>query len=605
MKSSNSLDHQTFSRLSKIYIIALGAIGLFTFIAQFYIQGYLSDQIDDSSIINIAGKQRMLSQKISKNVLILSQFKEHTSYQKYIKDLKETLDLWKQSHHVLKQHNLSIDHNQNATEIAMMFKRIEPYFQSIYKHGDEISQLVYHTDAPLDKLAPHVSEIIKNEPLYLAQMDAIVLRYEKEAQQKVSSLKKIEYLLSGIIVLILILEFFLLFRPAAFKIKKTISKLLFAQKKAENMASKAENLRNLQEKNVQELISLTKAVNQTLLYARVDRDGNIQSLGELFAKVLEVEPDIQNKNIADVMGLSDLQKNRLLQLITQSKGGVFHEEFEFFKTNDQKIWLDVSIQTVFRDLGNSERLILCSDISKRKEAQEEVEKLQASRYKEKEKLQKSNAGQIVEAQEEERKRIAKEIHDSIGQMLTALKLNIESINLNNPDKASLRIEGLKKLSQDLIQGVRIATFNLTPPELKDYGIPIALQKMARELSKLTGKKIIYENQSNFDKRFDTLIETNLYRVVQEAVNNAIKYAETDSILITIKHSKEIFSIKIDDNGKGFDINKIPSKPSNNAEGGMGLFFMKERINYINGRIFINSTPGEGTRITLNYPIKNS
>ena len=124
--------------------------------------------------------------------------------------------------------------------------------------------------------------------------------------------------------------------------------------------------------------------------------------------------------------------------------------------------------------------------------------------------------------------------------------------------------------------------------------------MARELSKLTSKHIIFENRSNFDQRFDTLVETNLYRVTQEAVNNAIKYAMSDYILILINHSESILSIVIEDNGNGFNIEDIPAKPTNNAEGGMGLFFMKERMHYIDGRIFINSIKNEGTKITLNY-----
>jgi len=185
-------------------------------------------------------------------------------------------------------------------------------------------------------------------------------------------------------------------------------------------------------------------------------------------------------------------------------------------------------------------------------------------------------------------------------MLTALKFNIESINTENIEKTNQKIEGLKQLSKDLILGIRTATFNLTPPELKDHGISSALQKMAKELSKLTGRNIIFENKSSIESRFDSLVETNLYRVTQEAVNNAIKYAKADYILISINNSKSISSIIIDDNGQGFDLSKIPSKPKNNAEGGMGLFFMKERMNYINGRIFISSELGRGTRITLNY-----
>lgn len=601
MKSTTSLDYQTFTQQRRIYIVALGAIALFTAIAQFYIQRFLTDQIDDSRIINVSGKQRMLSQKITKNILVLNSSLDQNIIALHTDDLQTTLEEWEQAHQILKTFNTSISKSSNRKELITRFDKIEPSFTTILQYGKKLLDANIKTKDST-AIASYIEAVIKNEPLYLAQMDAIVSEYEQEAKEKVTRLKRIEYILFAIIIIILVLEFFLLFRPIAMGVKKTISGLLYAQEKAENMAAKAEELRRVQDENMQELIALTKAVNQTLLYARVDEQGIILSLGELFAKTIGVKSDIVSTNIADVLHLDTLQRNRLLNYIEQYKGGVFHEEFVCATTTGKTVWLDMSILTVFKNSGHTERLVLCTDISKRKEALQEVAELQETNYKEKEELQKFNAGQIVEAQEEERKRIAKEIHDSIGQMLTALKFNIESINLQNLEKATERIEGLKQLTKDLIRGTRMATFNLTPPELKDYGIPTALQKMTKELTKLTGKQILFENKSNFDERFDSLVETNLYRVTQEAVNNSIKYANTDIIRVAVNHSKEIFSITVEDQGKGFDISKVPSIPKNNAEGGMGLFFMKERMSYINGRIFINSSPDQGTRITINYPM---
>ncbi|WP_378176429.1 ATP-binding protein [Aquimarina sp. SS2-1] len=601
MNKLESLDHQTFNRLSKIYIIALGAIALFTIGGQFFIQRYLNSQIDDSKIINISGRQRMLSQKLTKEILLLSYIQNNRSKKEYIEELEGTINLWKVSHEKLKRYNDSIPKGKSdSTEIKRMFLVLQPYFETIYENSLQALEIVKKDTIHSDALKPHLDSVIFNEPFFLRQMDAIVFRYEKEAKAKIASLKKIEYTLFGLIILILIFEFFLLFRPVALSIKNTISELLRSQKDATNMAENAEKLRRIQNENIQELVSLTKALDQTLLYARVNELGFVKSLGERFRKVLNTDEGYEQKSLAELMNLNELQTNRLLQLIAQNKGGVFNEEFEFITATGQKIWLDVSILNVFKESGNTERLVLCSDISKRKEAQHEIKRLNDIEYQQKEELQKSNASQIVEAQEEERKRIAKEIHDSIGQMLTALKFNIESINTDNIEKTNQKIEDLKQLSKDLILGIRTATFNLTPPELKDYGISIALQKMATELSKLTAKNIIFENKSNLELRFDSLVETNLYRVTQEAVNNAIKYAKSDYILISINSSESMLSITIDDNGKGFDLSKIPGKPKNNAEGGMGLFFMKERMNYINGRIFISSTPGQGTRITLNY-----
>ena len=172
--------------------------------------------------------------------------------------------------------------------------------------------------------------------------------------------------------------------------------------------------------------------------------------------------------------------------------------------------------------------------------------------------------------------------------------------MENTEKTAEKITYLKDLTADLIKGVRTATFNLTPPELSDHGIFPALHKMTTELSKLTGKTILFENKAEDNIRFDSLAETNMYRVTQEAVNNAIKYSQANYILVTINFKEDILSIVIDDDEKGFDASILNKVPKNNSEGGMGLFFMKERISYINGRIFINSELGKGTRVTINY-----
>jgi signal transduction histidine kinase len=105
----------------------------------------------------------------------------------------------------------------------------------------------------------------------------------------------------------------------------------------------------------------------------------------------------------------------------------------------------------------------------------------------------------------------------------------------------------------------MVTFNLTPPELSDYGIATGLARMAAELSKLTNSNILFENRSNFNERLDTVVETNLYRITQEAVNNAVKYAQFNFILIRISHSEKMLSIVIDDDGVGFDPDEVVQK----------------------------------------------
>jgi signal transduction histidine kinase len=113
---------------------------------------------------------------------------------------------------------------------------------------------------------------------------------------------------------------------------------------------------------------------------------------------------------------------------------------------------------------------------------------------------------------------------------------------------------------------------------------------------------VFYNKTDFNQRLDSLSEINIYRITQEAINNAIKYADSTHIIVSLSNSKKLLSVVIDDNGRGFDPEKIEYKK--NGDGGMGLTFMKERIKYINGRLFLNSEPNKGTRVTLNIPIES-
>ena len=276
------------------------------------------------------------------------------------------------------------------------------------------------------------------------------------------------------------------------------------------------------------------------------------------------------------------------------------EEILVTNPDNSPLWLDMSIIPMSDTKKEASMFILCSDITERKSTQEKIEDLTQRSFEYQIKQKQQQASQVVAGQEEERKRIAKDIHDGIGQMLTALKFNIESIKPEQIEKTTEKVQYLKNLTGELIKGVRTATFNLNPPELEDHGVFPALQKMTVELSKLTGKKIIFQNKSEISVRFDALAETNIYRVTQEAVNNAVKYAQSSYILVSMNIKNDMLSVVIDDDGIGFDPSQLKDHPENASEGGMGVFFMKERMGYVNGRIFINSAPGEGTRVTVNY-----
>jgi signal transduction histidine kinase len=210
---------------------------------------------------------------------------------------------------------------------------------------------------------------------------------------------------------------------------------------------------------------------------------------------------------------------------------------------------------------------------------------------------------ILEGQEEERKRIAMDIHDGIGQMLTSLKFQIESINLKEVSKAESKISEIDQLIKQIIKEVRKVTFNLKPTVLGDYGLQAALNVFIQEIGKLIDIKLIYETEGEL-YRLPQKIENNIFRIIQEAINNAIKYSEADVIEVFLRQTESDMTILVKDEGKGFDP-KIVEARSVNIESGRGFFNMYERTEYVNGRLEIVSDPGKGTTVTLSVPMRNA
>lgn len=599
-KAVASIDTISFKNLRRLYIFALLTIAVTVLLSQLLIQYNLHRQLSDSGIINISGKQRMLSQKLTKEILILNFVTDTVKSKQEINQINDIISLWKFNHYALENGNDSLGFpKEKSVALQQLFITIKPNFDSIIKASN---QFLIHkkTHQNEEKNQQLVQTILENEGAFLSKMNQIVGEYDKEALEKVTLQSKTEYAILGFTLLVLLLEFIFIFKPTNKKIETLIFKLLFSEKKALKLAHDTEVISEIKENSVKELKSLNYAMENTLLYCRVAPDGSLIHIGEKFSKLLQYNPFMSDKTFSQV--LSPIEKEQLIidRIIFERHRSGWQGELNITNRNGQSIWLDLSMVPVTIKKEESELLIICFDITERKKAEQEVDRLNTENVTDKINQQKVISSKIVENQENEQNRIAREIHDGIGQMLTGLKFSLESINLDDKEKAAQKIEYLKKLALDIIKGVRTATFNLMPPELSDHGIVSSLAKLTQELSKLTGKNILFYNKSGFDQRLDSLIEINIYRLTQEAINNAIKYADSTHIIVQLSHSDKLLSITIDDNGKGFDI--IEAEKKRNSESGMGLLFMKERIQYINGRVFINSIPSEGTRITFNIPL---
>jgi len=596
------LDQKTFDRLRRLYILALSAIALSVILSQLLIRNHLSDQENDSRVINLAGRQRMLSQKLAKEVYSITRVNNRQQRIELTQQLQNTLELWELTHKGLQFGNDRLGlPAENSSLIDEMFQELNPYFEAIQTATIKIiAQLESNPLQSSTFFQEEVELIIKNESQFLSKMDLIVDQYDREANDKVIKLSKLELLMMTLSLFILLSELLFIFWPAAKSVKNTLSELLIAEKKAKKMAYDADQLSKAKETSIRELTALSDAMDQTLLFARITANGEIVHLGSKFLKLFGLSNFNTNTNFYDIISSQQGERTMIEDIIINHKNIGWQGEINTTNKRGDKLWLELAIVPFRHSSDKSELLIIAYDITKRKIAQFEIDRLNKEHFDEKMNQQKIISSKIIENQEKEQNRIAKDVHDGIGQMLTGLKYNLESIDTSNLEKTKEKISYLKELTHDIIKGVRVATFNLTPPELEDHGLVPALTKLTIELSKLTGKEIVLFNKTDFDKRLDNLMEINIYRITQEAINNAIKYANSTHIIVNISHSDQILSIGIDDNGDGFEPHKV--EKIKKGDGGMGMTFMRERINYINGRFFINSKLNEGTRITLNIPL---
>ncbi len=340
---------------------------------------------------------------------------------------------------------------------------------------------------------------------------------------------------------------------------------------------------------------LNFAVNNAVLYATITDENRIAYISKKFEDYLGHKEDLTFRKFEEVLTYKHNQHHKIRKILSTATDELVNKELKLTNHNGDIFWIEMSIINMQNIKNSKRRLIVCHDITKRKNAGMEMQRVNRDKFVAEVQSQKDLSQQIMTAQEDERMRIAKDIHDGIGQMLTALRFNIDSIDFSNPQKAEDSLASLKEVFGQLIKDVRAVTFSLAPPELTDHGIAPAIRKMSNMVGNFTGVNVLYENISEFDMRLDHNVEVNIYRVVQEAVNNALKYSGSDYILITLDHTDSYLKIAVADEGAGFD----PNASSETFKGtGNGLRFMKERINYIEGELRISSKKDKGTKVHI-------
>jgi two-component system, NarL family, sensor histidine kinase DegS len=605
--TEGKLKFNRFSKLGMWYILALSVIATIAIVGQVLIQHHLNSQTSDSRVVNLAGTQRYKSQWIVKMSMLLYTDLEHKHFPDKVSTLEKLLDEWKRGHQGLQHGDTGLNlPGENSDQIMAMFRDLDPYFQNVYNSAKTIIKLKSGNTVDTLQLQQAVKVLLDNEFVFLQKMDRIVYQYDSEARSKVAMLSKMEYILLAVSIIVIALEILFVFRPTAQQVNNTVNQLMASEKNAKKLSKEIGLLYASLEKSYEDLSQVNLPKETPKLYAKTDRGGNIIFISDLYAELSGMDPFKVKGSLRELFPGSQLDEERLEEIFDHvSDGSMWQGIIHYHDHGKQDRWADIMVVPVTNDQSEiDEWLIMGSDITRQKNAEQNMREKNKAEVEKKINQQKFRSVLILEGQEEERKRLAMDIHDGIGQMLSSLKFQIESIDSGRPsEEIQQKLSEIQQLIGQVIKEVRRVTFNLKPTVLGDYGLQAALNVFIKEIGKLTDIKISYRTEGDTTVRLPQKVENNIFRIIQEAINNAIKYSAGTHIQVVLTQRENDMTIEVLDDGNGFD-EKLVEARSVNIESGRGFFNMYERTEYINGHLNIKSEPGKGTRVVLTLPVKS-
>jgi signal transduction histidine kinase len=198
---------------------------------------------------------------------------------------------------------------------------------------------------------------------------------------------------------------------------------------------------------------------------------------------------------------------------------------------------------------------------------------------------------MMKGQEDERSRLARDLHDGVGGLLSGVRLSMSTMkgNMFLPEESARSFEKVLAQLDQSITELRRVSHNMMPEALIKYGLKEALENYCENLD-ASGNVRVQLQTYGMEERMEQSTEIVIYRIVQELLNNVLKHAGADFVLVQLVREGERFSLTVEDNGKGFD--------SSLVKGGSGIANIKARIDYLNGSMDITSKPGEGTSVYL-------
>ncbi|MGE5378404.1 MAG: PAS domain S-box protein, partial [Bacteroidota bacterium] len=364
-------------------------------------------------------------------------------------------------------------------------------------------------------------------------------------------------------------------------------------------------------------------INQaTAGIVRTDIAGRSLFVNQAFCEMLGYgESDLVDAPLWNFTHPEDIEESRRLFERLREKGKPFHFEERLLRRDGSILWVNISAAPILDELDRPQSAaFVVVDITERKQAEEALQQLNLELEHRVEtrtaELQAANwalfesrrrlqilSQRLVEVQEEERQAIARELHDRVGQTLTALNLNLtivrDQLSNQTAPPVTERLADSIKLVTEMIAIVRDVMSDLRPIVLDEYGLQAALQSYLAKFEARYGIRVEYESSSNHVPRLSPGLEMTILRIAQEALLNIARHAHADHVNLSLQWQEDALLLAIEDNGIG-----IQSWNTTHHRNGHGLMLMRERAEAVGGNLKISTIPSKGTRIEAHLPLES-
>ena len=273
-------------------------------------------------------------------------------------------------------------------------------------------------------------------------------------------------------------------------------------------------------------------------------------------------------------------------------GEVHHGVFRHTKKTGEPIDIE-GVGHLVGWRGRPARLVQIDDITERLRTQQTLEQLNRELELSHERLR-ALSRRLFEVQEEERRRLARDLHDDVGQALTALKIQLESLART----AGSRVDECVDTVQHTLERVRQLSLSLRPPQLDDLGLAAALRSHLDRQARVAGLQAHFEAEEALNE-LPPDTETACFRIAQEAITNVLRHARARNLWVRLFTAGGRLAISVRDDGHGFDVEEVRERSA--GAGSLGLLGMEERIALAGGSFELRSAPGQGTVLLATFP----